>query len=109
MASTVERQGRIGNVGICRGRSHGQESGADPLQHVVAGHVVAGDDHNPFATPGTDPIFGDCHCLGSTGTCAVDLGVGTSRPDVLGKLGVAEGNCPVQEFPVEGVRVGGEI
>ena len=86
-----------------------EKARTDPLQEVVAGHVVGGHDDDTPATPAQDPVLGERHGLGATGTRRVDLGVRTAGADVLGELRVSHGHHLEQEPTVELVCVALEV
>ena len=105
VAALVEGQGGLGHLVFRRRRAHGQEARADPLQEVVAGHVVRADDDHAAAPAAADPVLGNGDALGRAGAGGVDLRVGAARADVLGELAVAHGQDAEQEAAVERVRL----
>jgi hypothetical protein len=88
----------------CRG-SRGEEPGTDPVEQSIARDIVTRDDHDAFATIGSDPVLGQRNRLCGAGARRVDLGVRSAGADVLGELGVTHRQGVEQELPIELVRV----
>ena len=101
----VERRGRVLDplVGGCR--AGGEEAGADPRHHLIAGGVVGRDDDDPAAATGPDPVLGDRDGLRRARAGGVDLGVRAAGTDDLGELRVAHRQDPEEEPTVELERV----
>ena len=53
----VEWNGGIFDRIIGRRGAAGQEARAEPLDEMVGGDIVGGDDHHPAASPRADPIL----------------------------------------------------
>ena len=105
MAALVERQRRVLDDLVGRGRARGEEARADPAEHRVRGRVVGGhDDHAPAAA-GADPVLGQRDGLRRARARGVDLRVRPARADQLGELRVAHRQHAEQEAAVERVRL----
>ena len=89
MAALVEGQGGGGNLVVGGGGTSGQKARSDPLQQLVAGHFIAGDNQHAPTAPAPDPVLGDRDSLGGAGTCRIDRRVRATCADVLSKLAVA--------------------
>ena len=105
VAPPIERQRRLLDHVVGGRGAGGQEAGADPLDQVVAGDVVGGDDDHPPAAPGADPVLGKGDRLRRAGAGGVDLRVGTAGADQLGELRMAHGEDAEQKPPIERVRL----
>ena len=81
-----------------------EEAGAEPLEQVVAGHVVGRHDDDAPAATGADPVLRQRDRLRGAGARGVHLRVRAARADQLGELRVAHGEDAEQEAAVE--RVG---
>ncbi len=99
--AAIERQRGLLHDVVGSGGAAREKTGADPLQQVIAGHVVAGDHDHAAAAASADPVLGQRQRLGGAGARRVELGVGASSADQLGELRVAHGQHAEQEAPVE--------
>ena len=100
VAALVERQRRLLDHLVGRGGARREEARADPV-HQCRGGVVGGDDHDPPAAPGADPVLGERDRLGGARARRVDLRVRPARADELGELRVAHRQHAEQEAAVE--------
>jgi len=107
VTSLVERQRRLRHVLVGCGCARRQEAGAQPAEQVVAGRIVGGNDDDPAAATGMDPVLRERDGLG--GACArrVHLRVRAAGTHQFGELRVPHGEHTEQEPAIE--RVGVEI
>ena len=101
VTAAIERGCSVYRVFVGCSSAGGKETGTDPLHQVIGGDVVGRHDDDAFAAALADPVFGDCHSLGTTCAGRIDLCVGPAGADFLGELRVAHGEHAEQEAPVE--------
>ena len=101
VTAPVERCRRILRVLVSCCCARCQEACANPLHHMIGGHIVCGDDDHAFAAATADPVFRQRHGLRRAGASTIDLGVRSARTDLFGELRVAHRQNPEQEAPVE--------
>ncbi len=109
MPAAVERQRRFFHLVLRGGSADGEEARADPLQQIVAGHVVRADDNHPPATAAADPVLGDGDGLSGAGAGGIDLRVRPSGADELGELAMAHAENTEEEAAIEEVRLGFQL
>ncbi len=101
VAATVEGKGGLRDLGFGRRRTRGEEAGAYPLEQVVAGHVIGGDDDHAPAASAANPIAGEADGLGCGGAGRVHLRVRAACTEQLADLGVAHREHVPEELAVE--------
>ena len=107
VTSPVEREGGVGDVRFGRRGAGCEEAGTDPLEQLVAAHVVSAKDHDALAAAGADPVLRQRHRRRGRRTGVVDLRVRSARADVLRETRVRDPEHFQQEAMVELViRVG---
>ena len=109
VAALVEGQGGGGNLIVGGGSTGGQKARPDPLDQLVAGHFIAGDDQHAPTAPAPDPVLGYRDSLGGAGTCRIDCGVRAACADILRKLAVAHRQHAEEEASVEGIGLAGQF
>ena len=90
VASPAEGDGRLVQFLLGGGRTHGQESAADPGHELVGEHVFHTDDQDPFGPAQSDPVLGQRHRGGGGGTGRVHEEVGTVDAEQLGHGGMGQ-------------------
>ncbi len=108
VTAAVEGQGDGVDAIVGGGGAHGQKARADPLDQVVAGHVVAADHDHAAAAPGANPVFGQGDGLRSGSAGGIDLRVRPACADELCKLTMAHRHDAEKEAAVEFIRFGGD-
>ncbi len=69
------------------------------------GNIVGGDHDHPPGAPVADPVFGQPNGLRGARAGGVDLGIGSSRANVLGELRVTHSEHAEEKTPVKLVRL----
>ncbi len=105
VAPTIERSRRIGDGFVRGGSSTGKKAGAHPVDEVVGGDVVGGDDDYARAAPNANPVLGDSHSLRGRGARGIDLRVRAAGSDEFGKLRVSHGERAQQEAALKNIGI----
>src|SRR5579864_6985505 len=103
VAAAVEGNGGLGNNFVRGGSSAGEEAGAHPVDQMVGGDVVGGDDDHAAATAGADPVLRQRNRLRGGRAGRVELRIWTPGPDEFGELRMPHRQGAQQETALEDV------
>ena len=101
MTARIERKRRLLDLCRCRRSPGGEEARPDPLDEVVACHIVCAHDDHALAASELNPIRSHGDGLGRARTRCIGLSIRSLSADVLGELRVSHAQNLEEEATVE--------